>query len=194
MRLIFESFIYGILAALLALVIETIFGLSFLESLDITQASLLVPYLGLFILFSATTEETAKFIFARKKITFLSKTPKELALYSLVAGLGFSSIELILLSSKYPQLFEIDFIEVLKLILFHSTTFTIIGHLSAIPRKISVSIFKIILPLSLIHFAYNILVLYSQNYSLYARTGIIILLSLFTIKIFFNAKKRVANS
>lgn len=196
MKLIFESFIYGILAALLALVVETVFGISFLENLDITQASLLVPYLGLFIFFSAVTEETAKFIFVRKKITLLPKAPKEIILYSLIAGLGFSLIELILLSSKYSGLFEIEYTEVIKLILFHSSTFAIIGYLSIIPRKISISILKIILPVSLIHFTYNILVFYPQNYSIYTRNGIIILLSLFTIKIFFNTSitKRVANS
>jgi hypothetical protein len=184
-----KSFIYGIIAALLALIIELIFAVFFLDQLltpeKIMQKNIVLSSAGVFIFFSAFAEELTKFISAFKGIKTFSKTKNQALLNSLIAGLGFSFVELLFLNSKYTSIGNINSLEVIQLIVFHSLTFVIIGYFSFISHKISRIITTTIIPLSVIHFTYNILVISPYEHSSFARLLIILCLFFCTAKIYF---------
>jgi len=198
MKSILESIIYGALAALLSLFIEAIVTITLLGNSEIfftdSMTSFILSSSGIFLLVSAFTEELSKFIIVFKKIEPSHVSGRTIVFNSLVAGIGFALIEFIFLKSKFISFSMNEYLEIAGLFIFHSTTFSIIGYYSIVPKKVHSFIFKIIFPLSLIHFAFNLLAFFPEKYSSFTRMSIIFLLTLFAFKMLISTKSKLANS
>lgn len=174
-----ESFFWGIIAALGALVAELIVFIGFSAY---TGASPEVSFSQLFmipsfILIGACLEEIFKYIVISKRVEMLSLSRSYL-INSFLVGLGFFSVELGLISmtGSTPPINLL-----VEIAIIHTGTSGLMGYIVATrnPKKISTFIFAIALN-TLLHSAYNLMVLdrtFVLNYFIFVLLGFILFLN-----------------
>ncbi|MFZ2188898.1 MAG: hypothetical protein WAV73_05045 [Candidatus Moraniibacteriota bacterium] len=142
-----QAFFEGIIAALGALILELsppIFGLT------ISETSLL------FFLFTATIEETIKFIFIYNHYAKL-KVKEKILSGAFLLGLGFASIDILLKQLSYEEKLVFPIIGVF---LVHILTTSLLGLFFRKNTTKPIALGVCLLGLNiLIHFIYNLLVL-----------------------------------
>jgi hypothetical protein len=175
-----ESFFWGIVTALGALVIEIIFFITLSFYTD--KASALsfseIFLLPQFIIIATLIEEIFKYIILSKRTDAFS-LEKTYLVNSFFVGLGFSSVEIIFiaLSGTLPAWQFLAEITIL-----HIGTSGLIGYFIAIRsrKKITVAIFAILIAV-FFHAVYNLLTLNRdvfQNYAILILLGTLILINL----------------
>lgn len=178
-----ESFFWGIIAALGALVIELIVYIGFSVSNDPTGSVSFAQFFLIprFILIGAAIEEIFKYIIISKRIDMLSMR-RSYIFNSFLVGLGFFSVELglIMLTGNLPQSNILGEIAIL-----HIGTAGIIGYIIATknPKKISTFLQAVILA-TLLHGTYNLLILkrtFILNYAITSLLAIIVFLNLINL-------------
>jgi hypothetical protein len=170
-----ESFFWGIIAALGALVLEFIFffGYSIYANPSGTFSFSQFFLIPSFIIAAAFIEETFKYIVISKRIEMLS-LEKSYLVNSFLVGLGFFGVELgaIFLSGPLPAT---QFL--VEIAIIHMGTAGLMGYFVAIgnPKKISTFIFATIVAV-FFHAGYNLLTLrrdFIQNYAIFALLGLL---------------------
>jgi hypothetical protein len=174
-----ESFFWGIIAALGALVVEIVVFV--IISAYINQNSMLafsqLSIIPQYIILFACIEEFFKYIVISRRIEMLS-LEKSYLINSFLVGLGFFGIELafISMSAALPTWKILAEIAIL-----HIGTAGLIGYIVAIgnPRKFSTLIFA--LPVAVFfHAIYNLLVIkreFWQNYAVFILLGLLIFIN-----------------
>ncbi len=179
MKNAFESFLWGIIAAFGALVIEILALLAF-SAYKNTEFSFDIFFaIPSFILISAGIEEFFKYIIISKKIESFS-LEKSYIVNSILVGLGFFAVELglIYISNEILPAWNI----LAEITILHMGTAGLIGYIIAIknPRKF----FTFLLALSVavaFHAVYNFLVIkreFLQNYAVFCLLGVLILINI----------------
>jgi predicted DNA-binding transcriptional regulator len=175
-----ESFFWGIIAALGALVVELLVFVIFSGSTDQTNN---ISFTQLFVLpqlivLGACIEEIFKYIIISKRIEMLSLRRSYL-INSYLVGLGFFSIELgIVLATGAVPATNI----LVEIAIIHLGTSGIIGYIVATknPKKIMTFI-KAVLFATFLHSTYNILILdrtFIINLAIFALLAFIIIFNL----------------
>lgn len=154
---ILQSFFWGVFAAGFALIAEmllqTFLGIILSPVYSLTVFTHLSFSIFLFVLI----EEISKYIIIAKKILSYSGR-KSALLNSLVAGVGFSLIELIFIYNfSAPELFTPQ--TLLQIAILHIATFGIIAYYST-PNKINL---KPVLFTFLIHSLYNLIIILGEK-------------------------------
>lgn len=176
-----ESIFWGIIAALGALVIELIafIGISAYINPDFTLSFSQFFIVPQFIIFFACIEELFKYIIISKRIEMLS-LEKTYVINSLLVGLGFFGVELILISMSTKVLPTWTILA--EIAILHMGTSGLIGYVVAIknPKKFSTLLY--VLPVAVFfHASYNLLTIkreYWQNYAIFALLGLLILINI----------------
>lgn len=178
-----ESFFWGIIAALGALLIELIV---FIIASVNTSSKNAIPFQELFLLpafliGAVLIEEIFKYLVISKRVELYS-LEKSYIVNSLFVGLGFVSTEFWLLSSSGVALSNQI---ILELSIIHLGTSGIIGYIIATrnPKKISTFLFAIAIA-SIFHGGYNFLIQkreYLENYSIFLLLGILIAMNFFNL-------------
>ncbi|NTW26771.1 MAG: hypothetical protein HGA36_00375 [Candidatus Moranbacteria bacterium] len=188
-----ESFFWGIIAALGALIIElvvfVIFSMSTSSVSDISFSQLFsIPQL---IIAGACTEEIFKYIIISKKIDLLS-LKRSYIMNSFLMGAGFFATELALISIS-GALPEIQILSEIAII--HIGTAGIIGYFVAIknPKKIS-TILQTILVATFFHGSYNLLILNRTFVMNYAILGLLAMLILYNFINIFRINSKLAQN
>jgi hypothetical protein len=175
-----ESFFWGIVAALGALVLEFICfsGISaFFNSSSSTLSYSQVFLVPWFIVFAAFIEESFKYLIIFKRVTTFS-LEKTFLINSFLVGLGFFSTELVVISLSGP-LPALHFL--IEIAILHIGTAGLIGYFifTKNSKKISTFFFAIMVAV-FFHSTYNLLTLernYFQNYAIFALLGLLILIN-----------------
>jgi hypothetical protein len=166
-----ESFFWGIIAALGALIVEiiTVMFFSFLtnQASEISFSQIFtVPQ---FIILGVCIEEIFKYIIISKRIELLSMQ-RSYIINSFLVGLGFFSVELglIFITGIFPTHINV----LLEIAIIHAGTAGLIGYIVATknPAKISTFIYAVI-SATFFHTSYNFLVLnrtFMLNYAVFA--------------------------
>jgi len=153
-----KPFFYGILAALGALVLETIFSILTFDDGDTNEKIFAISILMLFL--AAATEEILKYVFIRKAYSEMEDKTKIIAC-ALILGLGFSSVELFSNLFKNNSLNNLTNIYFWGVLLLHLTTSGFIGFMFLKSDKKSIGFTTIVLIVAIaIHLSYNAAVLY----------------------------------
>ena len=177
---LFESFFWGFIAALGALILEII---SYIIISPFIDPKGLIPFSQFFItpkliIVTAFIEEFLKFIIIARRFNALAPDKSRLA-NALAIGLGFFLFELILISSTRvnpsPQF-------LIEIAIIHIGTSGLIGGILTIKniRKIAAFAYAIILSITL-HSTYNILLLdrnNMHNYFIFLVLGIVVISNL----------------
>lgn len=178
-----ESFFWGIIAALGALIAELLLFIAFNAfvdpSLNITFTQLfIVPK---FIIIGALIEEFFKYIIISKRVEMLSLSRSYL-INSFFVGLGFFSTELSLSWTANSTLQINSFSEIA---IIHIGTAGLIGYIIATnnPKKITTFILAIVIATA-VHAIYNLLIsdrTFVFNYAVYLLLAIVIFLNVINI-------------
>lgn len=175
-----ESFFFGIIAALGALIAElfVFIIISFFNpSVAISFSGLfIVPY---FIVAAACIEEILKYLFISKRIETL-ENKSSFFVNSLLIGLGFFGVELAFLAANGSKMPEIRFLAEIAIV--HVGTAGLIGYAIGFknPRRFSV-FFPALLIATFFHSSYNFMAAKRdsfENYHIFIVLGIIILANL----------------
>ena len=177
-----ESFFWGIIAALGALVIELIVFVAFSSSdPQATNSFAGLFLLPQFIILGVFIEETFKYIIIANRIEIFSFT-RSYIINSLFVGLGFFLTELGLIATtgKMPPT-NIIF----ELAIIHIGTAGLIGHIIAIknPKKIGTLIHALIFA-GFFHGAYNLLILnrlFFVDYIIMGLLGLLVFINIINI-------------
>ena len=178
-----ESFFWGIIAALGALVVELIvFMLFSASSNQIANLSFSQLFsIPQFVIAMVLVEEILKYTVISTRIDILSMRRSYLA-NSLLVGLGFFSIELglILITGAVPQISILG-----EIALVHIGTAGLIGYIVATknPKKISTFIHAKLLTI-FFHGAYNLLIIkrtFILNYAVFALLVVLIFINLINL-------------
>jgi hypothetical protein len=179
----FESFFWGIIAALGALFVQLMIFIGFMTfNNPAANTSFSALYLlPQFIILSALIEESFKYLIIAKRIELYS-LEKSYVVNSLLVGLGFAATELWLLSSQAtlpsPQILS-------ELAIIHIGTAGLIGYLVATknPKKFSTFLGAITL-VTFFHAGYNFLIQkrgLAENYLILALLGFLIAINLINL-------------
>ncbi len=186
MKNLLQSFFWGIIAAGMALVLQ-IFSIILFP--DLNNSNFLQKHLVFVMLLFVFWEEGVKYLIALFKIISYSFSPKYILLNSIFAGMGFATIETIILWQKeLSENFFPSNADLTGVILIHILTFALIGQGLLLFKKKS-SFWKsllIIIPPIILHLTYNLCVIYfSQiHFISLARLSIITILTLLNITYF----------
>jgi hypothetical protein len=184
-----ESFFWGIIAALGALVLEfaVFIGISFYYSPEFAFSQLfIVPQ---FIVLFACIEEFFKYIVISRRVEMLS-LEKSYLTNSFLVGLGFFGVELafISMSGALPAWKVLAEIAIL-----HVGTAGLIGYIVAVKNPLKFSTFFFALPVVIgFHAIYNLLVIkrdFWQNYAVFAVLGLLVLINIIN---FFRISRKLA--
>ena len=175
-----ESFFWGIIASLGALIVELIVFIGFSISTDPTanisfSQLFLVPQ---FIIIGACIEEIFKYIIISKRIEMLSMQ-RSYIVNSFLVGLGFFSIELglILTNGIALQIRPLS-----EIAIIHIGTAGLIGYIVATknPKKVGTFIYAMIFA-AFFHSTYNLLILkrtFIIDYAIFALLAMLILINI----------------
>lgn len=153
-----KPFFYGILAAFGALVLETIFGILTFNNGDTNQKIFAISILMIFL--AAVTEETLKYIFIRKTYSEIEDKTKIIS-FSVILGLGFSSVELLSNLLKNNSLDNLGNAYFWGVLLLHLATSAFFGLMFLKLKRNGAGFTAIVLSLAIIiHLSYNLSVLY----------------------------------
>lgn len=179
----------GIITALGALFLELLVFTFF--NLKIGSAYSYSSSLNLTIIFSVFLEESVKIIILfqiLKKIIQEGAKRKHIFLSAVMAGLGFSVLEIFLNLFNSQINRYLSWSDVAGLLIVHTATFAILGYILAKKTDLSFSKFALFLPaVFLFHLFYNSLVIYQWNSGFYF---LFTILSLLLILAFWEDLKR----
>lgn len=176
-----ESFFWGIIAALSALVFELVI----LNVLQIFSFPANVLNIQLFfssvtfIAIAALTEEVLKYLVIVKKIeSFFIE--RKILFGSLLVGLSFSIIEALLIYAQIGPEWKTYYRYIIEIAILHISTAGIIGYFITVgsPRRIKTSVKAVTFAAS-VHFIFNLLALHRSYFFNY----LIFLLLLFLVAI-----------
>ena len=182
MKNAFESFLWGIIAAFGALIVEIIvfLGISVYKNIEFSfDIFFAVP---LFFLISACIEEFFKYIIISKKVESFS-LEKYYIVNSMLVGLGFFGVELgfIYMSSSLLPAWNL----LTEIGILHIGTAGLIGYIVAISNPGKFSTFLSAFSAAVIfHAAYNLLAMNresSQNYLVFALLGLLVLINIINL-------------
>lgn len=175
-----ESFFWGIIAALGALIVELIIFIGFsIRSSQPSDISFLQLFIiPQFIIIGVFVEEVFKYIVISRRIEMLSFGRSYLT-NSFLVGIGFFSVELILIIAT-GIIPDAKFLAEIATI--HIGTAGLIGYITAIknPKKLSTAIYATILVV-FFHSAYNLLILDRTlilNYAIFTLLGLLIFINI----------------
>ncbi len=159
-----ESFFWGIIAALGALLLELIF-LTLATIFSSSQKELTLEHLfslGYLLPLAAIAEEILKYTVIAKRIDFFS-FGRSVILNSFLVGLGFAAVEALLIYIKEIPAVSFFSWNLIEIMLLHILTAGIIGYYVAVqnPKKIK-TIFKAVGIAAAAHLGYNILMIYKN--------------------------------
>lgn len=187
----FESFFWGIIAALGATVVQLIFFILFSAFIDPSgkttfEAFFLMPT---FILVIAFIEELFKYLLLKKRILEIS-VHGTLLTNTLLMGLGFFALELGLMLAKGSK---IGLQATASIAVFQLSTTFILGYFIATNarKKISLEIMALALTTAF-HTLYNLAVSKETALADYAVDALLIFLLLISIRIFMRLRKALA--
>ncbi|KKQ53189.1 MAG: hypothetical protein US70_C0005G0023 [Parcubacteria group bacterium GW2011_GWD2_38_11] len=175
-----ESFFWGIIAALGALIVELIVFIGFSMQTNQTNA---ISFLDLFIIpqfiiIGVCIEEIFKYIIISKRIEMFSMQRSYLV-NSFLVGLGFFSVEigLIMATGVAPETKLL-----IEIAIIHIGTAGLIGYMVATrnPKRMSTLIYAIIFA-AFFHGAYNLLVLnrtFVLNYAIFGLLGLLVFINI----------------
>jgi len=188
-----ESFFWGAIAALGALVIQMIAVMAIGAFQDPYAKTTSLAYLSTVwgIIGAAFVEELFKYIVITKRIEYLS-LEKSFVVNSLFVGLGFFAVELALLHLKHVPITQ-NILVLGKIGIIHVATAGIIGYRIAIrnPKKIATFI-STLLVVTTIHSAYNLLVNYPNQLTEPLISTLLGFLICVTVFNFFHISKQLA--
>lgn len=174
-----ESFFWGIIAALGALIVELVVFIFFSSSDNQVANSSFLQFFIVpqFIIIGVFIEEIFKYVVISKCVEKFS-LQRSYITNSLFVGLGFFSIELGLILTT-SMIVGINLL--IELAIIHIGTAGIIGYIVAIknPKKIGSFIYAMIFA-TFFHGAYNFLIIdrtFILNYAIFVLLGIIILIN-----------------
>lgn len=150
-----ESFLFGIMAAVVALTMEILSTFSFFGNGATPEEMSIVLASPTFLLLSSIIEESAKFLFVVGIIKTFSKSERELVTSSLFAGVGFAATELIL--NSYLGSFNIseNYFEIALIAILHITTFGLIGGIVPLFKTFFSGFLVSVSIASVLHFMFN---------------------------------------
>lgn len=186
----FESLLWGIIAALGALVVEFIVFISISAYTGQGSEISFFQFFAVpqFIFLFAGIEEFLKYIVISKRIEMLS-LEKSYIINSMLVGLGFFGVEfgLIFMSFGLP-----DWKTLTEIALLHIGTAGLIGYIVAVrnPRKF-LTFFYAFLLASAFHATYNLLVLKKEFLQNYLSLALLSLLVLINIINFFRISHKI---
>ncbi len=184
---IIQSFFWGIFAAGFALVAETLLQTLFGIILSPTYFSVVFTHISPSIFLFVLIEEISKYIVISKKILPYSKR-KLLLFNSLVAGVGFSLVELTFIYNfSAPEFFTPQ--TLLQIAILHIATFGIIVYYST-PNRITI---KPVLFTFFIHSLYNLFVLLGEKTPSLAIPLLLIAIILLNIWNLFTIGRKLAS-
>ncbi len=164
-----ESILWGIIAAAGALILEIL--ISTLAPILLGPGKELVADfaspLSFLLIISVLAEEISKYLVIAGRIEKFSYG-RSLVVNSLLAGLGFSLVELALIYGKFSASFNSFFglKEISGLVLIHILTAGIIGYFIALRGGGKSAVFiKTIVLVFIIHFSYNALIIWQSRFS-----------------------------
>lgn len=185
-----QAFIFGLLAALGALITElTISDLYFILSGKDLEANYF-NQITLFLILVVLIEEFFKYLILVKLYASQKKQPTKIST-ALWAGLGFAFTELAFTGLNLffnPDAVSFNW-SVAGVFILHFVTVGIIGYLIISRKKTGLfSAIKIISLAACLHLAYNIMVIYSLNFWLVFLYLVVILGTIFKLSRQINAK------
>lgn len=188
-----ESFFWGILAALGAMVIELVFFLGYSFFVDpLGDFSVGKYYLLPFAMLTvAAIEEIFKFIVISRRIELLS-FERSYVINAALAGMGFAAAELFLI--RWYGFFGSNYAHnLVQISLLHIATASFIGYRIAVKnhRKYAVVAFTV-LTATLMHFIYNFLEAFQGEYFSFAATTYIAIIVCISIINLFKIKTKLA--
>lgn len=187
----FESFFWGIIAALGATVVQLIFFIVFSTFSDPNGELAFVAFFSIpsFIFFIALIEELLKYLMLKKRILEISD-PNNLLANILLMGFGFFALELGLMLTKGSF---VGLQTAAGIAVFHLSTTLILGYFIATNarKKISLEIMALALTTAF-HTLYNLAVSKETALADYAVDALLIFLLLISIRIFTRLRKALA--
>lgn len=187
----FESFFWGMIAALSAIVIQLVFSIIFSTLSGQTSDASYASYFSIpsFVVAVAFIEEFFKYLILKKRIAEIS-SPKTFLLNVIMMGLGFFAIELALILKNSSTIQLRAIIEIATL---HIGTTMLIGNFvfAESSKKISAAILSLLLA-TIFHSFYNLFVLQEKIFFDYLNGFLLILLLFFNLKLFFHVDKPLA--
>ena len=164
-----ESILWGILAATGALFLEVLIS-TLIPILFGPKKELVTDFsspLSFILIVFVLIEEILKYLVIANRIEKFSYG-RSLIANSLLVGLGFSLVELALIYGKFSanlNLFS-ELKEIIGLVLIHILTAGIIGYFVAICKVGKYMTFiKVIIAASIIHFLYNALIIWQNEFT-----------------------------
>ncbi len=184
-----ESFFWGIIAALGAIVVQFVFFILFSTFADPTEKLSYAYFFSIpsFIVAIAFIEEFFKYLILVKKIpSLLSK--KTIFFSTILLGIGFFSVEFVLILNSdvipSPQ-------SLLEIATLHLGTTMLMGYFIMIAKANKRTAIPIILPLlfaTFLHFSYNLLVSQENSISSNITLAGLIILILVNFFLFYTDK------
>jgi hypothetical protein len=189
-RILVQSFSWGILLAITTMVIELLLALvagSFgYDAFDISAQSAFY-FIAVFVF----VEEIAKYLLIAKGIEPISYA-RDAMINAYSAGFGFALVEVILLWYRFNNITEWE--EIIKVVGLHLLTFGYIGYRIIIKKPKQIDFFVITLTF-LLHFLFNFSVLYftDTNIKDIAQLSIIAFLAMINLFSFMFVNKKLAS-
>jgi hypothetical protein len=185
-----ESFFWGIIAALGALVVQLVVYIGFTFYANGTAINVSFSQLfaiPAFIIIGVFIEESFKYLIVSKKIETFSQDRSYLT-NSIFLGLGFFITELGLIFLSTTT-FQFDVLREIAII--HIGSAGLIGYIVAMknPKKISTFLYAVLVT-SFFHGAYNLLIIqrtFVTNYAIFILLTILVLLNIFNL-LFINRR------
>lgn len=183
MKNVIESFFWGIITALGALIVELVFfiAFSFYANSTASLSFLQLFTVPKFIILGAIIEEFLKYIIISKRLENFS-LGRSLVLNSFLVGFGFFATEICLsyFSGAMPPSNLI-----VELAIIHIGTTGLIGYVVASknPKKINTLIYAVLLA-SIFHATYNLLISERSlvvNYTIFAVLGFLLIFNLINL-------------
>lgn len=151
-----QSFFLGIFASLGALILEIIILSIFPISISTADLSSKITSIGWFFFLAIFIEEISKFLFILKFIA--NKENGRISVFnSLLFGLGFSMLEMILVYWNYTTGTLFDLIGISGILLVHLSTAALIGYSITRNSSKAYALLFGFIPALFLHTAYNIL-------------------------------------
>ena len=169
MKLI-ESFGWGIAAALGSLVLQELFTIVFgvfnTGGDNVVWAKNFTLSLSLLLPVAVIAEEVLKYIVITKRIESYSFGRGVMA-HAMLVGAGFAAAELFLLAQNFVSLDALLRIDILGIAAIHIATAGFIGYATALhPRHTLWQAVGIVFTVSVVHGAYNALILFQDRVAL----------------------------
>ncbi|MEI7891042.1 MAG: hypothetical protein WCI36_03665 [bacterium] len=178
-----ESFFWGIVASLGAIIVEIVFFIAISSSMSLPANFSFsnLFFIPQFVIASVIIEESMKYLIIAKRVDDIS-LERTYLLNSWMVGVGFFFVELGLMLTNGSSIYDKSLIEIA---IIHIGTAGILGYVVAIknPSKIK-TFFQAIFLTSLLHGAYNFLVIkrnFVFDYFIFTLLFIVIMMNIINL-------------